>query len=424
MSMKTYFSNRIYKNTLSKEYIDATSHALMVFNRAKHFSFSHALKEKRSGQNRRSKSIHLTVKERFDLNDYYANSAVQEANALQKSLNELNKLYLSNKETQVKSVKNKIKKEKSRLATWKKIKMSFIKGRPTLPKNSNVKKLENFFIVQFKKKTDIYYHAYQFEHECLDREIIRLQTRIGFLTFKQNRFEQERKDLKTKVTSVVFGTKKLFKSQYTIDRYQSNHLLWAEKWKQSRSHQMTISGRKDSSSGNFVFTYNPSNQSLHYKTPSGLVVVIESLNFTYGQEQIEVAILKQTNCKNKKKYGKPMAWSIEDRGGYYIFKCMIDEEQKEYSNYSKSDGIVGIDCNVDHFAVSNINLKGQLISSWSLKFDIFGKTSNQITKIIEVEAVELVNIALRTNKPIAVEKLDTTSSKIANHYKKKKQTTK
>ena len=48
--------------------------------------------------------------------------------------------------------------------------------------------------------------------------------------------------------------------------------------------------------------------------------------------------------------------------------------------------LLGIDCNVDHFALSNVNSKGQLISSWSLKFEILGKTSNQITKIIEIEA--------------------------------------
>jgi IS605 OrfB family transposase len=84
------------------------------------------------------------------------------------------------------------------------------------------------------------------------------------------------------------------------------------------------------------------------------------------------------------------------------------------------DGIIGIDCNVDHFAISNVNSKGQLISSWSLKFEILGKTSNQITKIIEIEAVELVNIALRANKPIVVEKLDTTKSKVTNTYGSKK----
>ena len=198
----------------------------LVFNRAKHFSFSTSIKEKRSGQNRRSKSMHLTVKECFKLDDYYANSVVQEANAMQKSLMELNKLYVSNKEIQMTSVKNKLKKVKTRLTTLKKIKTSFIKGKPSFPKNSNVGKMGSFFVVKFKKKTDIYYHAYQFEHEYLEREIQKLQTRLGFLTFKLNKYEKELKKLKTGISSVVFGSKKLFKSQYTKDEYKENHQLW------------------------------------------------------------------------------------------------------------------------------------------------------------------------------------------------------
>ncbi|HDX9589279.1 TPA: hypothetical protein ROX98_002265, partial [Bacillus pseudomycoides] len=41
----------------------------------------------------------------FSLNDYYANSAVQEANALFSSQTELKKLYIENKNEQIKAVK-------------------------------------------------------------------------------------------------------------------------------------------------------------------------------------------------------------------------------------------------------------------------------------------------------------------------------
>jgi hypothetical protein len=34
MGTKAYFTNRVYKNTLSKEYVKAIDHALLVFNRA------------------------------------------------------------------------------------------------------------------------------------------------------------------------------------------------------------------------------------------------------------------------------------------------------------------------------------------------------------------------------------------------------
>lgn len=149
---KAYFSNRVYKNTISKDYVDANGTTLIIFNQAKQFSFSISIKEMRSGQKRYPKSMHLTVKDRFHLNYYYANSAVQEAKAIQKSLNELNKLYISNKEIQITSVKNKIKKDKSRLTTLKKTKNSFMKSKPSFPKNSNVKKLGNFLSFNLKGK--------------------------------------------------------------------------------------------------------------------------------------------------------------------------------------------------------------------------------------------------------------------------------
>ena len=79
------------------------------------------------------------------------------------------------------------------------------------------------------------------------------------------------------------------------------------------------------------------------------------------------------NCKDKKKYGKPIGWSMEDHGKYYIIKCIVNEEENQYVNFSKTDGIIGIDCNFDHFAISNMNTKGQLISSLSLEFDIYNK---------------------------------------------------
>jgi hypothetical protein len=239
MGTKAYFSNRVYKNTLSKDYVKATDHALLVFNRAKQFAFNTSIKEKRSGKSKRSKSMHLTVKSRFNLDDYYANSAVQEALAIQSSLTELNKMYISNKETQIESVKNKIKKEKSHMTTLMKAKASFVSGKPSFAKNSNMKKVGNLFWVSYKRKTDLYYHSYQFEHEYLDKEIKRIRTKIGFLTFKKNKFENQLKDMKTNVSSVTFGSKKLFKSQNTVNTFKNDHLLWLKNWEQSRYNQMT-----------------------------------------------------------------------------------------------------------------------------------------------------------------------------------------
>ncbi|WP_188726005.1 hypothetical protein, partial [Lentibacillus populi] len=124
MSTKAYFSNRIYKNTLSNSVVEAIRDSLSRFNRAKQLVLNTLVKEKRSGQNRREKSIHLHVKEKYQLDDYYANSAVQAANAQLKSLDELKKIYIENKSAQIRSIKRKLKQERSRLTTLRKIKTS------------------------------------------------------------------------------------------------------------------------------------------------------------------------------------------------------------------------------------------------------------------------------------------------------------
>ena len=420
MSTKTFFSNRIYKHTLSTAFVDATCDALDRFNRAKQFVFDKLVKENRSGQRRREKSLHLIVKEKFQLDDYYANSAVQAANAQVKGLGELKKLYTENKKEQIRSIKKKLKNDRSRLTTLKKIKASFIKDQPTFPKRTKEQQYGNYFVVQYKEKTDIYYHAYQFEHTYLDPAINQLKTRIGFLTSKLNKKQAELEQLKTCIPSAVFGTKKLFKSQNTQESFINNHTEWLNKWHQSRYNKMTLSGRKDAANGNFVFTYDTDNQTLHFKTPSGLPICIENLSFPYGQEKITVAVQTQLSCKNKKQHGKPIAWSIEDHGTYYIVKCMVDIAANAQTNYSKSDGVIGVDCNADHFAVANVNGKGQLLASHTVPFGTQGKNSGQISKIIEAEAIGIVDLAVKANKPITLEKLDTTTSKVSHSYGNKK----
>ena len=75
-----------------------------------------------------------------------------------------------------------------------------------------------------KRKQTIMTTLIIFRHSFLDTEIKKLENRIGFLIFKQNRFEKELNRLKMKISSVVFGSKKLFfKSQYTKDEYVNDH---------------------------------------------------------------------------------------------------------------------------------------------------------------------------------------------------------
>lgn len=153
VGMKTYFSNRIYKNTLPDPFVDSIGRTLRVFNQAKHYAYSTTVKEERSKQSHRGNdSMHVHVKKKFSLNDYYANSAVQEAKALLTSQKELTAVYLQNKKAQITAVKKKIKTTKAKLTSYHKLKQSLIKGTVKIPGNlRNVKKYKNVWAVHYKK---------------------------------------------------------------------------------------------------------------------------------------------------------------------------------------------------------------------------------------------------------------------------------
>lgn len=401
-------------------FVESTQHTLRVFNQAKHFRVQAEIREKRKVKAKEQQSIHMLVKTKYGLNDYYTNSAVQEGKALLSSQQELTKLYISTKKEQIKSVEKKIKSTKSRITVLRKIKDSFVAGKPKFNKTSPEQQKGRFFVVEFKTKTDIYYNDYNFEHLYLDEMILKLSSRFGRLKFKVDRLEKQIKSLESNTKSVCFGSKKLTKARTTKEHYVNEPRLWKKHWELARYGKMTISGRKDAKDGNFVFHYAPSEQQLTFQAIDGTVIVFDNVTFPYGQEQVNKAITTQLNLKNKKEFGKPVAWSLEDGSDYYIFKCLVDVEPTSYTNYSKVDGVIGVDLNVDHFAISNVNGIGQLIESFSMKFDIHGKTTGQLAKIIETEAITLVDYAVKHNKAIVLEDLDTTLSKVKNTYGNKK----
>ena len=122
---------------------------LMRFSKAKRFSFRPSFeKSKKSLYN---DSLHLVVKRRFGLNDYLANSAVQEARALFSSRVELNKLYINQTDEKIKHIKKKLKAERSFLTQLKKIKESLIKGNLRFPKNLSFS-LQNSGVISLKKR--------------------------------------------------------------------------------------------------------------------------------------------------------------------------------------------------------------------------------------------------------------------------------
>ncbi|BDG36167.1 hypothetical protein [Saccharococcus caldoxylosilyticus] len=312
---KAYFSRRLYKSKIDILHVTETSYALELFNQAKRFAFQTLIREKRWGRKLHQESLHIVVKRKYGLNDYFANSAVREANALFSSLMELNKMHIQQTEEKIKDVKKKRKTERTKLTKLRKIKESCIKGNLLFLKNTNfVLRKSGIVSLELKNKSLIWMNSYLFEHRYLDVKIKRTKAKIGRLKHRLYRLEQKKMKLKEHIPSVVFGGKKLFKQQFTKEEFIKDHESWRKLFLAARNKEMIISGRKDAGSGNFVFHYNPATNELHMTSVGSKVVIFPGVVFPYGQEIVNKVVTDQIQCKNKKEYGKPISWSTKITG--------------------------------------------------------------------------------------------------------------
>ena len=417
---KQIFSVRVIKKNLHAEDVVSIQHTLRFFNEAKIKTYRYWYEKEINGIHHFGKqSEHLFVKNRYNTDDYYANSIVQESKGIFKGQNETHKLNQQNLENKIKTAEKKAKTLEKQIQNKEKIVESivkFSKGKTkkiAFYKGAIEGQKKDLFTVRLKKKTLIFYHLYDFEHRYLKPNIEKLKNRLYRIREKIHRLKMKAKKLEKGCKGATFGGKKTFKSQFTIPHYRKNHKRWKKDFEQKRYFCMQISGRKDAKYGNFVFKYIPETKTLHFHTHEGKPIVIENLEFPYGQDWLDDAIHHQKERK------KPIAWKIEDYGEYYLFKATLSV-QNNHLNYSKSDGVVSYDKNVDHIAWTEVNKEGNLIDQGVIPFELEGKTTGQASKILEKAAIELVSIAERKKKSLAGEEIDTTKSKSTLHYGNKR----
>ena len=136
---KCYFSNRIYKYKVPHDLNQELSHSLRLYNRAMRTAYAWQTKHLRTGNKPYEGTLHLAIKKRFQLDDYYTNSAVQQANALRTSQKELQVLYLKQADVTVQSIQKKLKNERRKLTALRNMKQSIATGKPKLYKRMGIR---------------------------------------------------------------------------------------------------------------------------------------------------------------------------------------------------------------------------------------------------------------------------------------------
>lgn len=410
----------LFSTYIKTDDIDIIKAEIELFNAMKRVAFSNIRILGGDKPIKENLSIHMFLKNRFHVSDYFINSARQEAKAAYHSAMEVLVLQKENLGSRIKQMEKKAKETNGRLEHLEKEKQSLIRrskmGKWKFAAYRGGRESElspGVFQVRYKKKTVCYENQYLFEVQYLNPEIKKLKARVRMINqrIESNRCKLQKveKKIENHLLSVCFGSKKIFKKQNTV--YQNQHEDWKRVMYKGRNPGMTISGRKDATQGNFLFKYDVKTKDLTYHTTKGESLVLKNVTFPYGQEFVEQAVSASANERNA------IAWRLEVHGSRVLVKCMVEVSNKQ-KNYDLTEGCISFDTNVDHLAYTELDRYGNLLHHYVVPFRLHGLTAGQREQVLSRALEEIFQYAQKAAKPIVMERLENIKQKPMYQHKK------
>ncbi|MCS6781599.1 MAG: hypothetical protein RMI89_01950 [Gloeomargarita sp. SKYBB_i_bin120] len=258
------------------------------------------------------------------------------------------------------------------------------------------------------------------------------QRRLARLQSQLARLEADRHSGKIRL---CFGSNRLFRQQFALaaNGYAS-HAEWLADWRFSRSRQFFVLGSQDETAGNQSCQAVPEADgtfTLYLRVPDALVerfanclspglqqrgkkvyLKLTSIRFAYGHDQIVQALqgvkVRTTTRSGKattKRIGTPVNYRfiLDERG----WRVMVSIEQKEPKPVTNpAAGLIGVDINADHLAVTAMDRYGNWVASWRFDLPLCGKTTGQAQAMILETCAQVARLAAEKGKPLVVEGLD------------------
>lgn len=395
---------------MDKDIVDNINKALQDYSSMLHYSYKKIVDDLRYPNIKDDVSLYFKLTNKYpEVITYFRNTAIQYAKGIHRSRIELLKEEKDIVNQRLSNTKRKLDRTIRKYESLYKYKELLISNKPLVFDNRSktFKKVDNTIKVykgKGKNKHCIakYENDYLFECLYLQPELNKLKARIGLLNFKINKLQDRLDYLAGKgydtkyIPAVQFGTKKLRRQRAKRQEYQLQ-----------RSNRFSIQGRGDSVDGNFAVKYDTTTMTLTIKTSDNKkgCIVLQNVSFNYGEKEIKEYYIKQYDIvHNQKKRGLPITYSLEDKGKYYIIKCSLKEEE-QILNYSKADGVIGVDTNLGFYSVCETNAEGTPLLMKDMVYEWKGKTTNQIKYNIKQRVKELIDLSITTHKPLVIEQL-------------------
>jgi IS605 OrfB family transposase len=223
------------------------------------------------------------------------------------------------------------------------------------------------------------------------------------LFFMQSKLKNLEADEKSKKVSLCFGTNKLFRAQFNLEEngFQS-HEEWYQAWTEARNASFFLVGSKDETAGNQTCTATVQEDgsfTLRLRLPdelakNGPYIHIQNVKFKYGQDQLLASLKNETAISYRFK---------KDEKGWRCFASTTIEELKKVTR--EGIGVIGVDINVDHLAITETDRMGNPISHQVIPLNLYGKNTHQTKAIVGDAVVQVIQSSLKTEKPVVLENL-------------------
>ena len=210
--------------------------------------------------------------------------------------------------------------------------------------------------------------------------------------------------------SLCFGGRKLFYAQFHLEENgYASFEEWKQDWEAARSSEFFCIGSKDETAGNQSCVLIPQGEGFVAKLrlPDALAEYGKHVSFfltfpDHGAQEIKKALAHHQALSYRFK---------KDKKGWRVFVSF--ERERAPTITSKSTGAIGIDINVNHIALTEIDAKGNPIDKKTYPLCCYGKTTDQSKALIGDVVKEIVQHAKEKQKPIVCERLDFKKKKVS-----------
>lgn len=240
----------------------------------------------------------------------------------------------------------------------------------------------------------------------------------------QKKFIDIEARLKSPVPGICFGSRKLFKQQFHLDKTEfgtgvQGHANWKTAWRAARSHQFFLVGSKDETAGNAncqaimhhapptTGIAAPATLSLKIKMPPALVkskdapafLTLHHIQFDYGNDRVIAALQN----------GTALSYRFHRDGttasGWRVFVSTDTVDAKKHS-IPKDLGLLGVDFNEDHLAWARTDRFGNVVEAGRVDLPLHGKSMGQRAAILSDALDVIFAIAQKHAIGVSIENLE------------------